>query len=111
MRDSNHYNETNILLEKRIKNSKIFADIQIPNIKLVIEFNGDYWHCNPQKYKSDYFNKKKSLYAKEIWERDAQRLEKIKKLGYSVVVVWENDFLMDKDKIYDSLFKTIKELQ
>jgi hypothetical protein len=29
--------------------SKIF-DVYLPQYNLLIEYNGDYWHCNPKKY-------------------------------------------------------------
>jgi hypothetical protein len=43
--------------------SKTF-DLYIPTLKLLIEYNGDYWHCNPNKYNSDYFNVKKKYVCK-----------------------------------------------
>ena len=47
--------------------TKIF-DIFIPKYNLLIEYNGDYWHANPTKYKADYFNHKKNKTAQEIWD-------------------------------------------
>lgn len=32
------------------------CDIFIEKLNLIIEYNGDYWHCNPKKYKFDYFH-------------------------------------------------------
>ena len=40
-----------------------FIDIEK---KKIIEFYGDYWHCNPLKYNSTFFNKHKELTAKQI---------------------------------------------
>jgi G:T-mismatch repair DNA endonuclease (very short patch repair protein) len=68
------------------------CDIYIPSLNLIIEYNGDYWHCNPKKYNSNYFNKKKSKYAWEIWEYDKNKLELIKNNGYTLEVIWESDF-------------------
>ena len=42
------------------------CDIFIPKLNLVIEYFGDYWHCNPKKYEENYFNKNKKMTAKEI---------------------------------------------
>jgi len=68
------------------------CDIYIPSLNLIIEYNGDYWHCNPKKYNSNYFNKKKNKYAWEMWEYDKNKLELIKNNGYNLEVIWESDF-------------------
>lgn len=70
---------------------KFICDIFIKDKNLVVEFNGDYWHCNPNKYKPDYFHKHKKKTAQQIWEDDSLRIENIKKLGYNLIVVWESD--------------------
>ncbi len=65
-------------------------DIYIPSIKKVIECYGDYWHCNPKKYKSDYYNKSLRMTAKEKWDKDAIKTNKLMSVGYDVEIVWEN---------------------
>lgn len=60
--------------------------------KLVIEYNGDYWHCNPKLYEKEYVNLKKGKTAKEIWEYDKIKLDLAIEKGYDVIVFWENDF-------------------
>lgn len=78
--------------------TKVF-DIYIPKFKLLIEYNGDYWHCNPKKYDENYFNKKKNKTAKEIWEYDNKKLYISKKLGYACEVIWESDYKKNKNII------------
>jgi hypothetical protein len=80
------------------------CDIYIPSLNLIIEYNGDYWHCNPKKYNSDYFNKKKGKYAWEIWEYDKNKLELIKNYDYNLEVIWEDD-LKNNDKIIKHIIK------
>lgn len=70
--------------------SKI-CDVFIPSLNLIIEYFGDYWHCNPIKYDSNYFNKKKGKFAWELWDYDNKKLELIKNYGYNLEVVWESD--------------------
>ena len=65
--------------------------------KKIIEYNGDYWHCNPRKYSADYFNEKIKKYAKDIWENDLQRQKSLEKLGYSVLCIWESDFINNRE--------------
>lgn len=65
----------------------------------IIEFNGDYWHANPIYYNSnDIINKKNAL---EIWNNDKKRLDKITKLGYDVLVIWENQYRNNPDQTLD----------
>jgi hypothetical protein len=77
---------------------KIF-DLYIPKYNLLIEYNGDYWHCNPNKYDSDYFNHKKNKTAKEIWEYDKNKLYLAKKNNYNCEVIWESDYKKNKNII------------
>lgn len=70
--------------------SKI-CDIYIPELNLIIEYNGDYWHCNPKKYKPDYYHQVKKKTAKELWEYDKNKIDLIKNCGYNLEIVWESD--------------------
>lgn len=82
---------------------KIF-DIYIPSMNLLIEYNGDYWHCNPIKYKPTYFNKKKNMLAEEIWKYDRDKLYLAKKKNYTCVTIWEHDYKRDPELI-DKIIK------
>lgn len=81
------------------------CDLYIPELNLVLEYNGDYWHCNPKKYESNYFNQKKSKYAWEIWEYDQSKVDLIKSYGYNVEVVWEDNFKTNDKIIKEILYK------
>jgi G:T-mismatch repair DNA endonuclease (very short patch repair protein) len=67
-------------------------DIYIPDLNMLIEFNGDYWHCNPKHYKANYFNVKKNMTAKQIWAADAAKEELAVKNGYEFLTIWESDY-------------------
>lgn len=58
-------------------------DILVPEAKLAIEFNGNYWHSDQQKPKSYHFDKTKA--ANEA--------------GYRMIHVWEGDWDDRKDQI------------
>jgi len=47
-----------------------FYDYVIPDLFFCIEFNGDYWHMNPNKYKENYVNPT----TKKITRRRAKRV-------------------------------------
>jgi G:T-mismatch repair DNA endonuclease (very short patch repair protein) len=74
--------------------TKIF-DIYIPSLNLVIEYNGDYWHCNPNKYESSYFHEVKKKTAQQLWEYDKKKIDLLKEYGYNLEVVWESDYKKD----------------
>jgi very-short-patch-repair endonuclease len=61
------------------------------NEKYIVECYGDYWHCNPHRYTSSYFNKGKKKTAEEIWQRDMERKTQFEKMGYKFLCLWEND--------------------
>ncbi len=67
--------------------------------KIVIEFNGDFWHGNPKLYKSSDIIKKSNFCMKveDIWTRDKLKNEHMENLGYKVFVVWEFDYRLNKD--------------
>jgi G:T-mismatch repair DNA endonuclease (very short patch repair protein) len=84
------------------------CDIFIPTLNLIIEYNGDYWHCNPKKYDSDYFNQKKQKTAKELWEYDKTKVDLIIKNGYILEIVWESD-LKEDNTLINKLIKKYDE--
>jgi hypothetical protein len=65
----------------------------------IIEFNGDYWHCNPKYYNENFYHKHIKLYAKDIWINDKNKIESVKKIGFDVLEIWESDYKKDKEKI------------
>jgi len=75
-----------------------FPDIIDLNKKIIIEFFGDFWHCNPNQYnENDDFNF--GLKVKDVWAHDKERINKFIDLGYKVVIVWESDYLNNKKDI------------
>jgi hypothetical protein len=86
------------LLEHRLNDIGRSVDIYIPSKNIVIEVNGDYYHMNPSKYSPNDFNKRYKMTAKEIWEREKNRLHLISEhLSCSVIVIWESDWKNDKN--------------
>lgn len=100
-----------VFIEKRIttKPHSIFADILVPDQKIVIEYNGDFWHCNPKKYNSNYFHPKKQLLAEQIWENDKNRSEIITGLGYKLLIIWENEFKTNSSLVVEKIKEIISE--
>lgn len=71
-------------------------DYRLTNISIIIEVNGDYWHANPNKYKSDdqlIFPGNITKTAKQIWKKDRLKSNIAKHYGYKVLYFWEHDIL------------------
>lgn len=65
----------------------------------IIEFNGDYWHCNPRLYGPDFFNKVKQKTAKELWEYDKRKQEIAEYYHHKYLVIWEYDYKQNKEDV------------
>ena len=96
----------------KMENKNIALDFYISSLKLCIEFNGDMWHGNPEIYKeSDYplknIKSKSYLSAKDIWDNDKKRIDFLKQKGINIIVVWEKEYLKDKEKIVEYLINKI----
>ena len=85
------------------KNAEItgIVDFYIPSLNLIIEVDGNFWHCNPKKYPKDYFHPVLKKYSYEIWNKDKSRDEEVIKLGYKVLRFWEGEF--DQNIVQESL--------
>lgn len=86
-----------------------FVDI---NRKKIIEYNGDEYHANPNKYsENDYphpFYKENGPTAKQIWERDEQKINIAKQEGFEVLVVWDSEWRKNKEDILTKCIEFIK---
>lgn len=81
---------------------KIFyIDFLYKKNKKIIEFNGDLYHANPNKFKSsdnpNPFNKK--ITAEEIWLKDKKKIDLLNSLGYEVKIVWESEYRENEEKL------------
>lgn len=61
----------------------------------IIEFNGDYWHCNPKTWSKDKYNKSLHLTAQEVWNKDADKKKCAESHGYKVLSVWDSEYKKD----------------
>lgn len=83
-----------------------FPDIISTKDNIIIEYYGDYWHANPKKYSENQIVHH-NLTAKRIWDIDKERINRLEKLGYWVYIIWEGDFISNKNDIinkFDSIF-------
>lgn len=76
----------------------------------IIEYNGDYWHANPEKYKDgqsiSYPGNIKTV--NEIWERDKVKNDLANKYNYDLLIIWESDYIKNKEKIIEDCKKFLE---
>lgn len=89
------FGEKNELVLFNENNKQFYYDFADYDKKLIIEFNGRYWHCDPRKYDPDYVHGVMKITAAEIWERDAYKIKLAESRGYNIITVWEDDYLAD----------------
>jgi G:T-mismatch repair DNA endonuclease (very short patch repair protein) len=81
-----------------IYENKIIAvvDFLIGN-DIILEVQGDFWHCNPKKYKNG------PIYQCQFHNlsNDKKKLDKLTKLGYKVIYLWEDDIIKDVISLLD----------
>lgn len=82
-------------------------DLTNEETKRIIEFNGDFWHGNPEKYDPQDINTITGQTYESISERDAFKQQIAVNNGYSVIVIWESDFKKNKDSIVETCKKFI----
>lgn len=73
----------------------------------LIEFNGDYYHCNPEIYIETFKNKVKNKTAKQIREEDEIKKQAALESGYGFYVVWEKDYNDNKEETLKKLMEFI----
>lgn len=67
-------------------------------LKLIVEFFGDFWHHNPVIYDIEYVNPFTKRSSADVWERDRRKIHELSNLGYKVIVVWEHDWKLNSGK-------------
>jgi hypothetical protein len=87
--------------------SYVVYDIKHKNC--IVEFNGDYWHANPKFYLPTA--SVRGNLAVDIWNGDMLKLKTAESFGFKTYVVWENDFLTNKQETVNKVAKWILQEQ
>lgn len=89
-----------------------FLDFYIKELNLGVEFNGDYFHANPDIYEdlySDFWYT--DLTAKEIRINDDIKINALNKdHKITVITVWESEYKKDPEKTINELVNIIKKI-
>lgn len=75
-----------------------YPDILI-NDSHIIEFFGDYWHANPNRYDPLESPNKTGITCQEIWGKDATRINGLIANGYHVKIIWQSEFKENRDNV------------
>lgn len=95
----------NILFEKQfIVDKKFVCDFAIPNFKIIIECDGDYWHGNPKIYAE---NKLNETQKKKI-NFDKYKNMYLNSKGWKVFRFYETDILRNVENCVEQILKKIK---
>jgi very-short-patch-repair endonuclease len=85
------------------KSIKAFYDFYIPQSNLLIEIDGDFWHCNPN---SKYSVPQYSTQLKNI-SRDQEKNKWASDNGYKLLRFWETDINNNPTQIIETLKKEL----
>jgi len=77
-------------------------------IQVCIEYDGDYWHCNPAIFNENdtRFDNKKAL---DIWTQDKHKQKVIENRGFKVYRFWDSEFINNPEKIIDEVINWIQQ--
>jgi len=79
-------------------------DIAIPNKKLCIEVDGDFWHVNEDKgFSLKYESQRRSL------KNDKRKNSYLTKAGWSVIRIWESEINEDLDAALEKIKKMLED--
>lgn len=110
LRDKTYFSELNFEFNKQFKENLYSYDFVISKIKYCIEFNGDFWHSNPDLYEENHIHQVIGKNAKQIWEKDELKINSLKELGFEIDVIWENEYKRNKKEIINKITNKIQNL-
>jgi hypothetical protein len=95
--------------EFRIPNTRYSSDGYCKETNTIYEFHGDYYHGNPKIFKPEEINKLCKTTQGELYQKTLEKEQKIKELGFNLIVIWELDwYKINKSiKILQTKFKKI----
>jgi very-short-patch-repair endonuclease len=96
----------------KTSNKYYFVDFYIKDLNLAIEFNGDYWHANPNLYEPNFSAFwHTDLTAAEIQSQDRDKIEALNiDHGIKIITVWESEVKLDKEKTINNISNIIKKI-
>lgn len=94
-----------IEVEPQFKIAYKFYDFKVKDKNIVVELDGDYWHCNPEKFPNGPIDK---IQRKGI-KNDKFKTTLAEGNGFRILRVWENDFRTRKHEVVNKVLQFINE--
>jgi very-short-patch-repair endonuclease len=82
-----------------------FYDFIIDSTKVLIEFDGSYWHCDPSLFPNGPIDK----HQRQNVKNDEYKNKLAASNGYTLIRVWENEFKENPKEVANKIKKVIKE--
>lgn len=89
-------------ISQHIIDNKFCVDAYIPDHRLIIQFDGDYWHANPNKFTELDARQQKRVNV------DRSQEKYFAKHNYSILRFWGSQLRQDTDYVRDEIEKTIR---
>jgi hypothetical protein len=89
--------------EYTVPGTKLCVDGYNKQTNTIYEFQGDFWHGNPDVYDLDTINNKLNISFRELYDKTLEKIHKLEDMGYNVIYIWENDWTKG--------IKSVKKLQ
>lgn len=84
----------------RIGGRLLYPDALDAENKVWYEFNGDRWHGNPNKFDHKKLEKNSGKTFGELYQATIERENLIKSAGYTLIVMWEEDWTKLKETMF-----------
>lgn len=97
-----------IITNDRTELGGLEIDVYLPDLKLGFEFNGDYWHMNPLRYRCNSLNETTGKSAFDKWAEDRHKQILASDKGITIYPIWENDYMYDNQKVKEYIYSLVK---
>jgi len=82
--------------QRQVRIGKYIVDGYDTLTNTIYEFNGDFWHGNPNIYNSLDINRVSKKTFGELYENTINKEKELISLGYNVISIWESEYKKDK---------------
>jgi hypothetical protein len=83
----------------KIGNRRFIVDALDKDNKIVYEFNGDFWHGNPEIYNLDDVNPATKTTYRKLYKKTKEKEKLIINAGYRLISIWESKFSVKRGVI------------
>lgn len=96
-----------LVFESEYKIDYYLVDFCFPNEKIVVEVDGDYWHCNPLIYNEQ--GKKINKMQRKVMGKDKAEKTYLTNRGWKLIRFWEKDINENINKCVNEVVGVLNE--